>query len=336
MAMRRIRRKILMLLLVFVFLAVAIAINLVLEKPDEQNHEGPATASSENHTIYEIDDGDTLLEAIANLRTREYESILGFDMYGKKLFNYTCYLPTTVYCMSSTRDAFERQGGTLIVHNHPSGSSFSSTDLHTEALRKTPKLMIISDRYIYLLEPGERGWGDADEISKYYTRCYEIRAKEITQCLKNIQWTADWLLNYEEGEDDGSAKWFCLHEMKAGYLKYHHADFQITTGHWTTNQTMIDVAEKFGMKYQRILTDEFDLEKAGIFQTESSKKEQEQVGAEIGSQDQVEVGTGEQEQTTPVEIPGYTSPEIPEAKFDLSHIIDDILVPRRKLQRYFA
>lgn len=97
-------------------------------------------AGRNSSKIQAIDNGSTLEEVANNIKNQSYESIAGFDSEGKKLFNYTCNLKGQVFTTNTQREDFANHDGTLVIHNHPSDSSFSAADLYAEAYWNTPLL----------------------------------------------------------------------------------------------------------------------------------------------------------------------------------------------------
>lgn len=227
-------------------------------------------SSSKPHEVSQIraaDNGSTLAEVAVNIRTQEYEYMAGFDCYGNKLLNNTCNLKSSVASTNTQRTDFVRRNGTLIVHNHPSGSSFSAKDIYAEASWDTPCAMVISERYVYTLTPGDSGWGDPSALEEYHNQRRVFYETLTNTALASPEFNPKNLLQAPVREDDGTFAWFCENEVRAHYARNPHAYFVLDTGLWITNRTVEDVAYKFELNYQRVPFDEFDFKNFDFWST---------------------------------------------------------------------
>lgn len=130
--------------------------------------------NSDNVQIYDVNDGNTFAEIAKNISARDYESIIGFDVNGNKVFNHTSYLTSKSYTNTRIRQEFAARYGTTVIHNHPSGGSFSPGDLYAEAMFKTPRIIVLSSKYVYVLEPTTTGWGDPTAMRDYCQQRYDF------------------------------------------------------------------------------------------------------------------------------------------------------------------
>lgn len=239
--------------------------------------EGPLDAYAINlnsyskHPIYEIDNGATLAEVAHELRTQDFESVIGFDTVGTKVFNYTSFLPTHATIPGESAKAFAENDGALLVHNHPSGNTFSVTDLYTAAKYQLPQAMIISDPYVYLIGPNsENGniWtDDLEYLRDYYQVRYDTYIAEAQNFLTDFRYCRQEALNRPNTADDGSFEWFCWHELKCCIQNQPDEIPVVHYGMWVSQKTVLDVAAEFDLFYLRVPTDDFDFSDARIFQT---------------------------------------------------------------------
>lgn len=216
--------------------------------------------------VYEYDNGDTLAEVAESLRQQKFESAVGFDSEGKKILNYTSYIQNHTYMTSTLIKAFLEDDGTLFIHNHPSSAGFSVQDLFVAAKYQIPRIMVISELYVYTLEPATaEGWGDPAEIRNFYKTAYNERLEEATDYLNHTSYKRSEILAKPEREDDGSLEWFCENEARRSALE-DSASFTIHIGFWVSNQALIDTAAEFGLYYQRAYYEEFDFTDVAICQ----------------------------------------------------------------------
>lgn len=125
------------------------------------SNETPSTESADNATPG--------IEAVMHtIKDQDFETLAAFDSNGRLLFKTTQYEEGTVRLTSDQLSLFQAQDGALIIHNHPSGSTFSAVDLRAEAERGTRRAMVVTSDALYILEPGWRGWGDPEALAATY------------------------------------------------------------------------------------------------------------------------------------------------------------------------
>lgn len=227
--------------------------------PDE--HPTVSTITINTTTkAYLSDNGSTLDEVVQNLRWQDYEYHCGFDYQGAKLFDYTNQLTNHVYSTRSMRREFANLGGTVVVHNHPSGSAFSGQDLYAEALFNTPCIIAVGQEYVYVLRTGASGWSDPSTIKQYWQNSYDY----------HLNYANDYITqqggNYSAptGVDDGSFEWFYNNYMWRAAQSGERPQ-KLPYGLWVSHAVMRDVAGKFQLNYQRYAADGFSAGAAGIF-----------------------------------------------------------------------
>lgn len=132
-------------------------------------------------TIYNVNNGNTFAEIAANISGSNYESIVGFDVNGNKVFDHTSYIANRSYTNTKIRQDFAARYGTTVIHNHPSGGSFSAGDLYAEAKFQTPRIIVLSKQYVYVLEPTTTGWGDPTAMQNYYQQRYDLYYAEYVR-----------------------------------------------------------------------------------------------------------------------------------------------------------
>lgn len=219
----------------------------------------PPLQNDETQKYYYTNSGSSLQQVVQSLRKQRYESAVGFRRTGEKLYDYTNFLPSRVHATSSYRRAFAERGGTLSIHNHPSNSPFSAKDLHTEASLGTPIAMVISDRYIYTVQPLGDSWGDPEAIQNYYTEQIEAYQAMIADYRESINesFVAEEILSAAPHPDDGSYKWFYRNEIRQQLLSGKTENITVPEGIWSMDKAMERVAEKFNLLYTRVETDKF-------------------------------------------------------------------------------
>ena len=148
----------------------------------------PSTKSADNATpgietvMYEIKDQGT-------------ETLAAFDTDGRLIFDTTSNASGYVSMTGEQLEMFRAQDGALTLHNHPSGSTFSVEDLRAEAQRGTRRAMVVTNKDLYILEPGWRGWGDPDKLCQAYeayVEQYSVEAQANTN-LNTRRATIIWV-----------------------------------------------------------------------------------------------------------------------------------------------
>lgn len=217
------------------------------------------------HYIYQVNNGSSLEEVIQNLRGAEYESVCGFDYVGNKLLDCTSYQRNTVYTTGAMREDFLNLGGVVIAHNHPSGNSFSGQDIYVEASYKTPCAMVISDTYTYTLTPSAWGWGDPEELLQYWQASYRYHLDYALSYTRNYYADHKAIIAAPDVPNDDTMAWVCNRAIKDAAANGDVGPIKVPVGGWVSHMTMLDVAAKFSLNYQRYLTDEFSETALGMF-----------------------------------------------------------------------
>lgn len=193
--MRKVLKALLVLLLLFATLTGCVP------------RMAPSTESADNAPI----SIETVMRAI---KDQDFESLAGFDLNGQLLFETTSNKKDSVLLTSAQLDLFREQNGALIMHNHPSGSTFSALDLESEARRGTRRAVVVTSDDLYVLEPGWRGWGNPAKLSQTYESYTQFYAEEA-QAMP-------------------------------------HLDTQREIIIWVRHQALIATASEFGLKYMRL------------------------------------------------------------------------------------
>lgn len=220
---------------------------------------------SNEQPIYPADHGSTLAEIVQALRGQEYEFACGFNSEGEKLFEVTSNLPTTVYTTGTIRKDFIKRGGTLFVHNHPGNDAFSGQDLRSAATSQFVRTMVIGEDFVYTVEPTENGWGDPDAMANYWAERRAYYVKYVDDFHEAYRYDAKTLLATELPPDDGSLQWFYDSSIRNALIENPKGPLTVNVGAWISHQVMLDVAEKFQVRYCRYVTDEFDATDPKIF-----------------------------------------------------------------------
>lgn len=215
--------------------------------------------------IYRANNGSSLEEVVENLRKAEYESICGFDYVGNKLLDCTSYRKNTAYTTSAMREDFLNLGGMVMAHNHPSGNSFSGQDIYVEASYRTPCAMVISDTYVYTLTPGAWGWGDPEALLQYWQASYSYHLDYALSYTRNYYADHQAIIAAPDVPNDDTMAWVCNRAIKDAAVNGDVGPIKVPVGGWVSHMTMLDVAARFGLGYQRYLTDEFSEAALGIF-----------------------------------------------------------------------
>lgn len=222
--------------------------------------------TAKGNYIYPVNNGGCLDEVIQNLRGAEYESVCGFDYVGNKILDYTSYKKNTAYTTVPMREDFLNRGGLVLAHNHPSGNAFSGKDLYAEALYKTPCAMVISNEYIYTVMPGAQGWGNPEELRDYWQASYNYHLSYALSFTRNYQVDRQAVINSPDRPDNGTMAWVCDQAIKdAAANGKTSGSLKVPLGGWVSHMTMLDVAARFQLNYQRYLTDEFSEAALGLF-----------------------------------------------------------------------
>ncbi len=217
---------------------------------------GGYITTSSGRRIYCANSGNTIQDVINNLRYSDYEIVCGFDANGNKMFDYTSYQHNLAYTTNAQRSEFYNNGGTIVAHNHPSGSSFSGQDLYAEAIYDTPCAMVISKDYVYIAEPTNVAWDDATAIHDYWQASFNYHINYLSDYVYSHPYNRQAILNSPDTPDDGSVQWFCQHEIKT--CLQNNSEVIVRAGIWASHRAMLDLAGHFNIEYYRYPIDEFD------------------------------------------------------------------------------
>lgn len=137
--------------------------------------------NSQKNKFTELDNGDSIPELMAAMDRANYEIHAEFTPDGKKLYERTYF---------KTAKSPGRQGelkgvvGTIDVHNHPTDSAFSVSDFKNYASLRPSKALVVTNKYVYMLEPGEEGWPKPKEAKKSFQETSERADKLITPAIR--------------------------------------------------------------------------------------------------------------------------------------------------------
>lgn len=150
---------------------------------------------------------------VRTIKDQKFETLAAFDADGNLLFETTDLDALGVTMTAEQANQFREQGGALVIHNHPSGTSFSGQDLYAEAKRGSTRAIVVTWNKIYILTPSWRGWGDPDALKAAHEQHLEHYAQLV--------------------ETDDSI-------ITTGQTC------------WVYDQAVAAVAEEFGLEYQQI------------------------------------------------------------------------------------
>lgn len=110
----------------------------------------------EAQVISNYDSGDTVAEAIENIRHLPYEVVVTFDRSYRKILDFTCYSENAccLHYPNSWRKHLQ-----IMIHNHPySNWDFSDQDIITAAAVGVPTQIVVCKNYTFVLENLPREW----------------------------------------------------------------------------------------------------------------------------------------------------------------------------------
>lgn len=110
----------------------------------------------EAEVISNYDSGDTVAEAIENIRHLPYEVVVAFDRNYHKFLDFTCYSEHAccLHYPNSWREHVQ-----IMIHNHPhSNWDFSDQDIITAAIVGFPTQIVVCKNYTFVLENLPREW----------------------------------------------------------------------------------------------------------------------------------------------------------------------------------
>lgn len=161
-------------------------------------------------------DNDTpsIESIVRTIGEQNYETLAVFDTNGRLLFETTTNESNSVTMSIEQLEQFRTQGGALVIHNHPSGTTFSAQDLRTEAERGTQRAIVVTHDYLYILTPGWRGWGNPDALM---ATCAAYEAHYAQEAMAN-------------------------ESLKTSFAR----------NRWTHDQAVAATAKDYGLEYQQI------------------------------------------------------------------------------------
>lgn len=110
---------------------------------------------------------------VRTIKDQEFETLAAFDENGLLLFSTTDELGNEVTMSAEQVAEFSERNGALVIHNHPGGTSFSARDLYSEAKRGTKRAIVVTHDRLYIISPGQQGWGDPDELMEAHSQYCE-------------------------------------------------------------------------------------------------------------------------------------------------------------------
>lgn len=163
---------------------------------------------------------------IYEIRGQDFETLAAFDANGQLLFETTDSLNNEVTMTAEMVNEFRERNGALVIHNHPGGTSFSAQDLYAEAKRGTKRAIVVTYDRLYILTPGQQGWGDPNKLMEAHSEYYEYyiqEAKDLgdrVSTLEKTRWACDQAVS-AVAEDFGLSYWqisikdlFCFHGIQ--------------------------------------------------------------------------------------------------------------------------
>ena len=131
------------------------------------------------------DDADTPEKATAKIRSDAKENIYVFKD-GKQVLrfrgevNYVS-IPAKLVYMNRMKDS-------IIVHNHPGGSSFSEDDVAAIIAVDALKIILVTEKYIYSVTRPKSGWAftlDNPVVKNHLEECRAMAENELDKMVAN-------------------------------------------------------------------------------------------------------------------------------------------------------
>lgn len=110
-----------------------------------------------------------ILAAEQSIRANNYETAFEFDSDGNLL--------QTSKGGSGSVAMGVLKPNSIVTHNHPSGASFSKTDVMTSFNANLSEIRAVGTKRTYSLKRGKEGWGDRSKLIPAISRA-EIRTRE--------------------------------------------------------------------------------------------------------------------------------------------------------------
>jgi len=147
------------------------------------------------------DNGNTIAEVSDNIRGQKIESLAVFDNKGQKIVDYSSGEAAAV-SINNIDDFYKYLSdnkASIMIHNHPRGSSFSDTDIINAG--PYDEIRIVSTSGDYSLKVGKSGWPDAAQLQQFYDSAYnkynqQALAKINNGKMKGDSVAARWVLDH--------------------------------------------------------------------------------------------------------------------------------------------
>lgn len=146
--------------------------------------------------------GETLDEVENAIRSQDFETMAAFSSKGKKLFEWTDNERSSVSPPKEWAKYYKDNDGSIITHNHPSSSSFSTVDLVTAAKHNIYEMRIASREYDYSLK-SPNGWPDAKELEAFADKQEDMFNRQAERLVR-------------AGKLDSSHAWSWVIDKKVG------------------------------------------------------------------------------------------------------------------------
>lgn len=122
----------------------------------------------------QYDHGDTLEAVEDGIRGESVEYLAAFDENGNKLCEVSDLAKASVELPPELLEYLEKNGVSIVTHNHPGNNSLSFPDIHVATTLDLDEMRAASSLYDYSIKPGKDGWVDdfldmtSTEINKLY------------------------------------------------------------------------------------------------------------------------------------------------------------------------
>ena len=120
---------------------------MTVEEARQQKAEATA-----NLVTVATDSGATPEEVILNLSRQDYESAVTFDRNSTKIADVTSNYESKVRLTTVWWQDFQEHDGSIVIHNHPEGRSFSEQDLYAATLSHVPVMIVVTQQYVSIVK----------------------------------------------------------------------------------------------------------------------------------------------------------------------------------------
>ena len=115
----------------------------------------------------------------------------------------------------------------IVVHNHPRGSSFSVDDISIICDNDVYKCFLISEKYVFVLERPKSGWNidvASEDFEKTYEICWQIADEAFDKMIARNE-----ISEYEREVEIFHYIWALYFRIKEiNYARKTHKDFKVT------------------------------------------------------------------------------------------------------------